>query len=60
LGTAFVAGLGVGIWNSLEEIDSSWIAERIFEPVLKDSQRKKIVSEWKEAVQRTLTGGGKK
>jgi len=60
LGTAFVAGLGVGIWNSLEEIDSSWIAERIFEPVLKDSQREKIVSEWKEAVQRTLTGGGKK
>jgi len=44
----------------LEEIESSWIAERIFEPVLKDSQREKIVSEWKEAVQRTLTGGGKK
>ena len=60
LGTAYVAGLSVGIWNSLEEISSSWTAERIFEPVLKDSERQQLVSQWKEAVQRTLTGGGKK
>lgn len=60
LGTGYVAGLSVGIWNDLEEISNSWTAERIFEPVLKDSEREKLVSEWKSAVQRTLTGGGKK
>jgi glycerol kinase len=60
LGTAYVAGLSVGIWNSLEEISSSWTAERIFEPVLKDSEKQQLVSQWKEAVQRTLTGGVKK
>ena len=60
LGAAFVAGLSVGIWDSLEEIGNSWTAERIFEPVIKDSQREKLISEWKEAVQRTLTGGMKK
>jgi glycerol kinase len=60
LGTAYVAGLGVGIWESLEEISGNWSAERIFEPVLKDSAREKLRSEWKEAVHRTLTGGGRK
>ena len=60
LGTAFVAGLSVGIWGNLEEISSSWSAERVFEPLLKDSEREKLISEWKEAVQRTLSGGGKK
>jgi glycerol kinase len=60
LGTAFVAGLSVGIWDNLEEISSSWSAERVFEPLLKDSEREKLISEWKEAVQRTLSGGQKK
>jgi len=60
LGTAYVAGLSVGIWNSLEEISSNWSAERIFEPVAKDSDREKLKSEWKEAVNRTLIGGIKK
>jgi glycerol kinase len=60
LGTAYVAGLGVGIWSNLEEINNNWSAERIFEPVIKDSEREKVISEWKTAVQKTLTGGGKK
>jgi glycerol kinase len=60
LGTAYVAGLGVGIWESLEEISGNWSAERIFEHVLKDSAREKLRSEWKEVVHRTLTGGGRK
>jgi glycerol kinase len=60
LGTAFVAGLSVGIWENVEEISSSWSAERVFEPLLKDSETEQLISEWKEAVQRTLSGGGKK
>ena len=60
LGTAFVAGLSVGIWNSLDEISANWTAERIFEPMAKDSEQEKLKSEWKEAVNRTLSGGIKK
>jgi len=60
LGAAYVAGLSIGIWNSLEEISNNWTAERIFEPVAKDSDREKLKSEWKEAVNRTLIGGIKK
>lgn len=60
LGIAFVAGLSVGIWNSLEEISTYWSAERVFEPVIKDSDKEKLKSEWKEAVNRTLSGGIKK
>jgi glycerol kinase len=60
LGAAYVAGLSIGIWNSLDEISNSWTAERIFEPVAKNSDREKLKSEWKEAVNRTLIGGIKK
>lgn len=60
LGTAYVAGMTVGMWENLEEISEAWSAERIFEPVLKDAEREKLNGEWKTAVHKTLSGGGKK
>ena len=60
LGTAFVAGLAVGIWHSQEELGQKWKAERIFEPALTSSAKEKLQSEWNEAVQRTLTEGKRK
>jgi glycerol kinase len=32
LGAAFLAGLGIGVWSSLEEIATTWALERRFEP----------------------------
>ena len=60
LGTAYIAGLKVGIWRDLEEISKSWTAEKVFEPSIKESDRERLVTGWKEAVSRTLTGSGKK
>ncbi|MCX6397752.1 MAG: glycerol kinase GlpK [Propionibacteriales bacterium] len=32
LGAAFMAGLGTGVWNSTEDLRSSWQLDRVFEP----------------------------
>lgn len=59
LGTAYVAGLSVGLWSSAAEIASNWKAEKIFEPVMSDTERERYRSQWGQAVQRTLSGNGK-
>ena len=59
LGTAFVAGLKVGIWSSTEELASNWSAERIFEPVMSTTERESLTSQWADAAYRTLSGNGK-
>ncbi len=54
LGAALLAGLGVGLWKSPEEIDSFRREEvdRVFYP---QTDRKSEVAEWKACVGRTLT-----
>ena len=32
LGAAYLAGLGVGFWESADELDAQWQVERVFEP----------------------------
>jgi glycerol kinase len=59
LGTAYVAGLSVGLWASTSQIADNWKAERIFEPVMSDIDRERYRSQWGQAVQRTLSGNGK-
>ena len=55
LGTAFVAGISVGVWSGMEEIAANWKAERVFEPKMSAADRDEIYSAWKNAVARTLT-----
>jgi glycerol kinase len=52
LGAAYLAGLAVGYWESTDEIASFWKAERIFEPRISASERDRLYSGWREAVER--------
>ncbi|TXI92950.1 MAG: glycerol kinase GlpK [Neisseriales bacterium] len=52
LGAAYLAGLAVGFWNSIEELEQVWQVERIFEPKMADSERQELLSNWQEAVKR--------
>lgn len=52
LGAAYLAGLAVGFWNSIEELEQVWQVERIFEPKMADSERKDLLDNWQEAVKR--------
>ncbi len=53
LGAAYLAGLGVGLWQSLDEIAAQWQVERRFEPGLPAAQRLAKLARWQQAVARS-------
>lgn len=54
LGAAYLAGLAVGFWGSLDEIKQQWQAERIFEPMAEAEDVEQKIEGWHDAVRRTL------
>lgn len=54
LGAAYLAGLAVGVWGSLDEIKTQWTLERAYEPVMKPETRDKLLRGWRKAVSRSL------
>ena len=53
LGAAYLAGLAVGYWDSIEQIEKQWQADRTFEPTLSTDERESKLTRWKEAVERS-------
>jgi glycerol kinase len=51
-GAAFLAGLGVGLWQDAAEIDRYWSAERTFEPAMSAAQRGELLGAWQRALER--------
>jgi glycerol kinase len=51
LGAAFLAGLAAGVWQSIDEICSSWVLDREFTPVMPDERRKLNIDGWNKAVE---------
>ena len=56
LGAAFLAGLQVGVYESLAAIERHWKVERKFEPRMETSVRNKLLSGWQGAVVKVKTG----
>ncbi|KIC65053.1 glycerol kinase GlpK [Chryseobacterium taiwanense] len=53
LGAAYLAGLAVGYWESIDEIKSQWIVDKDFHPQLERAAVDKMVNTWNKAVQRS-------
>ncbi len=53
LGAAYLAGLAVGYWKNVEEIQQQWQSERDFIPALDPKEIQKAMAEWKRAVAAT-------
>lgn len=53
LGAAYAAGLAVGFWRSLEELQRLWIADRRFEPTSTPEARDKLYDLWQRAVEKS-------
>ncbi len=53
MGAAYLAGLAVGYWNSLEEIKAQWQVERCFRPSGVDMTSAKTA--WADAIDRTIS-----
>ena len=50
LGAAYLAGLAVGYWSSVEEVASYWKRESYFEPRISDERREELYDGWQRAV----------
>lgn len=55
LGAAYLAGLAVGFWESLDAIKGQWKADRRFVPSAAPEAREALVAGWNDAIGRTLT-----
>lgn len=53
LGAAYLAGLAVGYWSNMEEIQQQWQVNKIFEPIISDKERMELSSGWRKAIRTT-------
>ena len=56
LGAAYLAGLAVGYWESIDHIKSQWGVEKLFAPTADETTVDALKKGWKDAVDRTLSG----
>ncbi|VAW29105.1 Glycerol kinase [hydrothermal vent metagenome] len=54
LGVAYFAGLAVGFWKDVAEIESQWQVEKTFTPAKNAGDVKKEIAVWHDAVARVL------
>jgi glycerol kinase len=52
LGAAYLAGLAVGFWSSLDELTRNWKVGRRFEPRMRRDEATQRMSQWSRAVKR--------
>lgn len=53
LGAAFLAGLTVGFWESVSEIQKAWQTDRMFEPSMSSDEVESRREKWKQALERS-------
>ncbi len=54
LGAAYLAGLAVGFWKDMAEIESNREVDKVFWPIMEKAQRDTLYSGWKRAVERAM------
>jgi glycerol kinase len=52
LGAAYLAGLGVGFWRSIDEMAGQWRVERRFEPRMPAPEADRLRERWRAALDR--------
>lgn len=52
LGAAYLAGLAVGYWKSVDDLQQQWSVDRIFLPEMPKNEVEKLVKNWDRAVGR--------
>ena len=55
LGAAYLAGLAVGYWESIDHIKSQWGVDREFTPQVDEETVQSLRDGWADAIRRTLT-----
>ena len=56
LGAAYLAGLAVGYWESIDHIKSQWGIDTAFRPLATSERVEELKAGWTDAINRTLSG----
>ena len=49
LGAAYLAGLATGFWQSLEEVESLWVKEKTYSPIMEGDERDRLICRLEES-----------
>jgi glycerol kinase len=60
LGAAYLAGLAVGYWKNVGEIQQQWQVNKEFSPVVKEEKRNTLVKGWQRAVRASIAWASEK
>ena len=52
LGAAYLAGLAVGYWESLDDIRKNFLLDSEFKPTMNDKKRTELLKEWQKTIER--------
>src|SRR4029077_1498424 len=54
LGAAYLAGLAVGYWKNIEEIQKQWQVDKTFAPQLDTAKANELLNGWQRAVKASI------
>jgi glycerol kinase len=54
LGAAYLAGLAVGYWKNIDEIQEQWQIDKNFSPALSEEKRNELLKGWQRAVKASI------
>lgn len=60
LGAAYLAGLAVGYWKNITDIQQQWQKDKEFAPQIKEDKRKELVKGWRRAVKASIAWADEK
>ena len=49
-----MAGLKIGVYKSLKDIEKNWKVDKKFNPKIKKKQRVELIQGWAKAIRKTL------
>ena len=58
LGAAYLAGLAVGYWSSIEEVQKQWKADKTFTPAMQPDKTDALMQGWQRAVKASIAWAG--
>jgi glycerol kinase len=53
LGAAYLAGLAVGFWETIDELKNQWSIDKVFKPNLEEHKINNLINQWHKAVSRS-------
>lgn len=55
LGAAYLAGLAVGYWKNVKDIQDQWQINRRFSPSMKEEKRSELIKGWQRAINASIS-----